>query len=723
MAKRYSRVINHQEGIPIMGSLPRPSCRIRNCVRATLLAIVVTLAATASADEGEIRSYPIRLYEVASGRLLTTLEGHTGRVVTLAFSPDGRWLASSADYAREANQAAMSRDFGSVRYFMPDNGVRLWDVTTGREVGEVARVAGEPTQAIAFSADGRKLATGTQKDLRWWQVPSLQSLSQWDVKAGTLAVDPTGKLVATVATFPTKQIEIRDAVSGQLLHELRFPGKAQGVMVPSLAFNATGEKLIAILVGHNVQDIYTSGVFVWDAATGKPLGRIDEDMDTFTSSAVALLPDDRVVTPTQVAKLPRGPREKAWDHRAAQAVAADPQGRLLATVGKHQPIRILDLASGKLVREIDGPDVSAASMAFSPDGKLLAVGAAYPTMTAWSTTHLQTVIRDAGSIGYLGFSADGRQLTTSYWHPSRATASRGATLRRWTLAEGKAKTLHTTSEYQSVGELSPDGRLATLFTKDSVLLLDMQSGKTVQSFPGRGEKATFSPKGNFLAVGSDGGDVRIWDLRARRQVGEYTHRGPVGPLAWHPDDQMLVSGGRQPNALVAWDSGTREIVGHIKTTGEIRSIAWQPDGDGFATAEGGKVVWRGVDGETRAEVPLHSAAEEVSFHPSQPWLAVTRYRRGKQPTVLVVDMTTGQERYQLPDYTSPGQVAFSPDGRWLVTSNEADVRLYDATSGRLAAIVDPHDVDARLAFSPEGTKLATGGREGMLRVWSLADRP
>jgi WD40 repeat protein len=679
------------------------------------------LAAFPARSAGDAaRPYPVRLFDTASGQLVATLSGHTGQVVSLAFSPDGRWLASAAEHSREVDEARTQAGGGYMSRFVPDHGVRVWEVATGREIGTIAPVIGsvglQPRQGIAFSSDSTRLATGTQYGLRWWDLPTMRPAATWPVKAGVFAIDPTGRRVAASRTWPPERIQILDAATGDTVRDLPIPPAARAVTIAGLAFDPTGTTLIATLAGNRSQGVEVSGIFSWDVETGKVLGRIDEYLSSKTATAVALLPSSRAVTPTQIVSLPKGPREKAWDHRDATAVAADPHGRWLATAGPGQPLRLVDLASGSLKREFAGPDLSAASVAVSPDGNLLAVGADFPAMTGWSASHLTAAKRDLPVVTGLRFGPDGRQvLVTSH-----------QALRRWDPATGKTDTLYKTTEHQNFGAISPDGQFATVAGSQSVLLVDLTTGKTLDILPGWRGQARFSPKSRYLAVGSAAGEVRVWDLHAGKRIAQVHLGGTFSTLAWRPDEGLLVAGGGTDGAptLVGWDPVTRRTAWQAPATEQPDSIVWLPDGSGIVTSEGRAIVRReGATGRQLSAITTKAMPSNLALHPNGTWLAVRfgRSQTSTGPSVIVLDLTTGTQRYHLPAYSDPIGLSFSPDGRWFVTSNnEADVRLYDAADGRLLTAIDPHDTVSAFTFSPDGRKLVSGGRCGMLRLWSLS---
>jgi dipeptidyl aminopeptidase/acylaminoacyl peptidase len=297
-------------------------------------------------------------------------------------------------------------------------------------------------------------------------------------------------------------------------------------------------------------------VRTWDAASGKPLGRLEHP---------------------------------GWAH--SLAFAAD--GKTLASM-EAGVVRIWDVATSRQLRQLQtlagSPPVFAAGaspLALSPDGKLLATG----------PDHYDAVARGANGILQLWDVANGTQPhTLEHPHPTASAAfspdsktlavgtRKGVHL--WDAATGKELWKLDLSRGDSVIEalsFSPDGKTLAVGSFDSkIYLLEASSGKELRTLTGHTawvRALAFSPNGRLLASGSYDQTVRLWEVSAAPASECHQFRGhdsEVTALAFSPDGRRLASGSHDSTALV-WDVtglAERQIQAARLTSGEL-TACWQ----------------------------------------------------------------------------------------------------------------------------------------------------
>jgi WD40 repeat protein len=252
-------------------------------------------------------------------------------------------------------------------------------------------------------------------------------------------------------------------------------------------------------------------------------------------------------------------------------------------------------------------------------------------------------------------------------------------------------------------------------------------------FQGDLSALVLSPDGTALATAAGDGSVRLWDsasLRERARLGD--HRAAVCALAFSPDGGSLASADRA-NELMLWNATGKRL--WACDSGDVRflfALAFAPDG---RTLAGGgtdtKVrLWDASSGKGRAALVGHAnGVSSVAFAPDGRTLA-TGDRSG---VVKLWDVTAGVERATLATARETGSagkpieevgaLAFAPDGRTIAVAVEETVSLWDVETGRRVTDLVGHEGKVRrLAYSSDGTLLASGGHDRTVRLWDVARR-
>jgi WD40 repeat protein len=283
------------------------------------------------------------LWDAASGRLLRHLP-QTGESRSLAFTPDGKTLVSAGfpvrawdvstgrerfrldKLTRAAGCVAVSPDGKTVAVGTYDSKVHLCDARTGAEVLEIGGLAGAPW-GLAFTPDGKALATADiGPGLRLWDTRSgalLRSFAGHSKEVVTVAFAPDGRTLASGGTDGT--LRLWEAATGKQLYAVKAPDAVRGV-----AFSPDGKVLASGGRDRHVR--------LWDAATGKPLRHWDGP--PFQIFSIAFSPDGKVLATTAVWES----APLLWD------VATGPAGRRVR--GAPGPAGV-----GGLDRRRPGPDL------------------------------------------------------------------------------------------------------------------------------------------------------------------------------------------------------------------------------------------------------------------------------------------------------------------------------------------------------------------------------
>ncbi len=567
--------------------------------------------------------FSVRIWNAESGELVHVLEGHTGRVTSLAFSPSGTELASAG----------------------LDQNVFVWDVERGVQLGATAG------STVAYLPDGTRLLTANwaQDYVSIWNMldDTSRLIDKTGLRGRTVAVSPDGELAA--AGLDTGVTRVYELETGAVLHELDSGDNVGGRgpddwwnSTTSLDFDGSGERLLTAGGSGEVK--------VWSVATGELELTLAGHVQAVTNARFSA--EGKWIVSSGLDGTLRfwdGTTGEALEvlHGHDGAVAAmdvGPVADRIVSGSLDKTLRVWDGQPGAATTLFVGmaiPNFRPFGLAFSPDGTRLAWRPGDLSVRISDTRTGEDLIRMPGLGGHIagmGFSADGRRLLaiTNEGVLSDRDAATGelrspvlelgiSTRRAWFYAGGD-RLLVTASNPSRVitydvesGEplstfdglfsnydavVFDEGRRALIATNRTLRSIDLETGEVHFEIdaPGVEDARPYDVHGQavhpterlFVEHHYDSRDntLRVRDLDTGELVRELVGHSHPSCVAFHPDGSRIVTG-NWDGTVSLWDLERGEIASlRGPTSSVVFDVAFGPDGRRIASTQGGRyVLW------------------------------------------------------------------------------------------------------------------------------------
>jgi WD40 repeat protein len=609
--------------------------------------------------------------------------------------------------ASSVYSVAFSPDGTTLAAATDDTGTaQLWNVATRTLIHTFQAGDGNQVTSVSFSQNGKALVVGTSSGTQIWDLATRSRLATLPLGDGNLVLsvaftrDDTMMAIGTYVGY----IELWDLSTGREAALLKLHATAE-----SLAFSPDGK----ILASAGFSD----GIQLWDVSTHR-----------------------------LIRTLPAG----TSNGNAASSVAFAPGGATLATVtdGRTQ---LWDAATWRRVATLSAGSADQLNVAFTPDGKTLAVGTGNGTTQLWdvATRQLTATLgsRSGSVVRSVAFSPDGTILAAGIDDGDIEISD----LAEEAIFTGPQATLSAPPvnpdlEYPGssyINELAysrADGMVAASTESGTVQLWNLATRQLAATLASSSldivDAVAFSPDGRMLAT-TDTFSVQLWNVAARRQVAALPvpSGNSVNEMAFSPDGAILAAGTQDGTEL--WDVATRKQIAMLPIGGSAifesgDAVAFSPDGTILAAGTtNGIQLW---DVATRKLMTTVWPSDDettmsVAFSPDGKTLAAATIG----DTVQVWDVPAGRQQEVVASINTDqqGTVMFSPDGTVLAIDTGSEIQLWDVATWQQISTVPANsgeDADESelslqgldlMAFSPDGSLIARGTGNGSIQLWGV----
>jgi len=586
----------------------------------------------------------LKLWDVQSGNEIRSFNGHTEWVSAVAYCPSGRYIASGSG----------------------DGSIKVWDILNGKEVFSFTGHKNY-VRSLAYSPDGNYLVSVgfTEKNLKLWNARNGQevySIALGSVLLNHAIFSPDGKYTLS---NESKLLKLRDIHTGQEIRS--FKGHNDNVC--ALAISADSKFIVS--------GSYDDMMKLWDTQTG-------QEIRTFSIHKGRIL-----------------------------SLAFSPDGKYVVSGGWDNTVYLWDTQTGQEVYKFSGHTDNVSCVVFSPDGKHIASGSMDMTIKLWDLQDrkdIRSFSRHTKQVNTIAFSPDGRGLVSGkddgklkYWnikngqeirnfvgHTNAVTsiaisndskyivsASRDQTLKLWdtqTTSEIRSFTKH--SDWVLSVSFSPDGKYIASSGGEELILWSPQSGRVIRRFSGHRNRISciaFSPDSKLMVSGSDDQTLKLWNTSSSKEMNNFDkyvkHRRPVNSVAFSLDGKYIVSGS-DDMTLILWNVQNGQAIYRFSEQNyKVNSVAFSPDGKTIVSGN--------------------------SDHSLSIW-----------------NTQTGQK---IADFTGHTQsvvsVAFSPDGKFIASGSEdGTIKIWDPKMNRLlVTLVELKDTKEWIVYTPDGRFDGTPG--------------
>jgi len=593
----------------------------------------------------------LKLWDITTGKEIRTYLGHSGSVNTVAFTSDSKYIISGSS----------------------DKTIKLWEVDTGKEIRTFVGHERE-INSIALSPDSKYVVSGsTDKTIKLWDIETGKEIRTFIGHIGeitSVGFSSDGKSVISGSDdCSLRQWSIYSD------KELRTISTTHTAGIYSASFSLDGK--------HIISSSWDGYLKIWNIVTGKELKSF---------KAFSISPNEKIVTSSsdnyaiKLLNVATGKELKVFheiknDSKSPYSIFSPDMNFILSTTYDDGVMHLWDVSTGRELKTFQGHASITKSSSISQNGKYIASCPDNSSISLWDAATgklLRNFIGHTNSVSSVSFSADSKILISSSWDN---------TIKLWDLITGNCiKTFLGHAGFVNSSSISPDDSLVVSGSEDNTLKLwQVKSGKEIKTFKGDNEIfkcAEFSPNGKVIISGSasnrnaNRGYLKIWDICAGKEskilLGKNNSAHSVDAVAFTPNGNSVASA--CANNVSLWDITTgNELKTFTLNTEFVTSIEISPDSKFIIVGSSG------FGNNTLKLLNISTGKEEKSFIGHLNWVSSASFSpNGKSIISSSFDGTTrrwniatGEEIAQFISFTDGEWLTITPDGYFDCSPNGA----------------------------------------------------
>ena len=605
----------------------------------------------------------MKVWELATGKIVRSLEGHSGAVYTVEFSPDGHFLASGGF----------------------DKTIKIWDFKTGKII-KTFRGHHNSVFKLLFSHDGKRLASaGWDYVVKLWDLEQSKELLTFkEHRSFVLSLDFSPNDSQIVSCGGDEQIFIWEANTGKVVRNLQGHDRA----VTDVKFNHKMDFLLSCGQDQSIR--------FWNLETGL-LIKVIREKNFLTS--LCFSPDSQsiVVASGKPAVIIKPFRQREMELDKKQDTVLPPGNlikklkvyQILDTVQVNDSLQIIEkVISGRRLRTFTGHSDKINKVVYSPDGKHIASASNDKTIKIWDAETgklVKNLVGQVSGIKSAVVSRDGKFMLT---FSGNFFAQSPYTIKLWDIYNAEQlQTFKPSKQRLTCIDISSDGQIiATGDALRRVKLWKVGKYKSFRTFRGHSQKVNrvkFFPSGKYVSSVSNDGSVCIWETDSRKLLFKLQeHRGRVLALDICPSKALFATGGIDKKIII-WKYNTylwlrvkvkQVIAAH---QGAVQALAFSPNGSLLASGSGDRTI----------KIHKTSDGELIqSLEGDNQWVS---------------------------------SLSFSNDGKYLAANiAHKKIKIWEIQSGELLTTLKAHKqfVEA-VKFVPHSHLLLSASHDASVKLW------